>query len=634
MPDFPDRESAAFFNPSILEPPVRPSMLDMFIPANPFEALASGTIPAVVLFSILFGIALMGLQGKEGLLRNFGLITQALTRVTMMVVKVTPIGVFAMTAAAAGTMDVSEFARLQVYFTSYIGGCLFLTFIAFPMLVNICTPFGYGRILKQFKAALVMAFTTGNLFVVLPLLMEQTKELFLEEQELSDGGEFVDILLPVAFNFPNMGKLIALLFVLFGAWFVGSPIAVSTYPKFVATGWVTFFGGIDLALPYMLSLLGLPADLFNIYSVSGVINGRFATLLACMELISITVICGAWLARPEGLRISVGKLIPRAAGVIVVAAAMLLSMRFMLDRVVPSAADQSQRLASMELPFKPNMQVNRPGTDLPPARGALFNLFHSEDEEARRLRVGYFPENLPYSYFNGTNDLVGYDIELVCRLARDLKLELEFYPTTTVDMAEHLKENRLDLVVSGITLSESQIRAVGFTEPYQELVLGAIVSKAMKHHLDESNEQEIRQEELKIAMIKPSPYEDAYRAALPRAEMIYIDGYRSFYEAAEGQYDMLLTSMEAGSAWNMLYPGYATILLKDGTLKKEMVFACHPENVELTRYVNDWLRLQNSKGTMVDLYDYWFRGEPRASEEKPARWCIMRNVLGWGAERR
>ncbi|MGE9289369.1 MAG: cation:dicarboxylate symporter family transporter, partial [Puniceicoccales bacterium] len=297
---FPDRSSANFFNPSVLQHSERPSFLDMFIPANPFEALASGTIPAVVLFSILFGIALMGLKGKDGLLLNINLVTQALTRVTMMVVKITPIGVFAMTASAAGTMDISEFARLQVYFTSYIGGCLFLTFIAFPALVNIFTPFQYRQVLRKYRGALVMAFTTGNLFVVLPLLMEQTKELFLESQDNSEGEEYVDILIPVAFNFPNMGKLIALLFVLFGAWFVGSPIPTSTYPSFLATGWLTFFGGIDLALPFMLQLTGLPSDLFSVYSVSGVINGRFATLLACMELISITLITGTWLAGPTG----------------------------------------------------------------------------------------------------------------------------------------------------------------------------------------------------------------------------------------------------------------------------------------------------------------------------------------------
>lgn len=628
---FPDRESATFFNPSVLEPPVTPSLLDMFIPSNPFEALANGTIPAVVLFSILFGIALMGLKGKDGLLRNFNLITQALTRVTMMVVKITPVGVFAMTAAAAGTMDISEFARLQVYFTSYIGGCIFLTFIAFPALVSILTPFRYVEVLKKFKAALVMAFTTGNLFVVLPLLMEDTKELFLEQEELGQGGEYVDILIPVAFNFPNMGKLIALLFVLFGAWFTGDAIASSEYPKFVATGWVTFFGGIDLALPFMLSLQGLPSDLFNLYAVSGVINGRFATLLACMELISITLITGAWLAHPGGLKVGVPMLVSRLAAVVVIAMLMLVSMRLFLEQVVPSAEDHSARLASMDIPFESDVTVFPEDAELPTARGGLFSLFNGKQEESI-LRVGYLPNNLPFSYTNRTGNLVGYDVELISRLANDLRLKLEFYPVfTSKQMEEALKENQLDMVASGITLSESQIRNLGFSEPYEELVLGAVVSTDMKRHLDESKEQEIRQEQLRIAMVRPNPYIEAFKAALPRAELIDIGHFSDFYQAGSEQYDVLLTSMEAGSAWNMIYPGYTTILLRGGDMKKEMVLACNPDNIEMIRYVNDWIRLQKSKGTTQELYDYWFRGELRKTEKKQKRWCIMRDVLGFGA---
>ncbi len=626
---FPDRQSATFFNPSVLEVSVKPSMVDMFIPANPFEALAAGTIPAVVLFSILFGVALMGLKGKEGLLRNLGLVTEALTRVTMMVVKMTPVGVFAMTAAAAGTMDISEFARLQVYFTTYIGGCLFLTFVAFPLLVTTCTPFRYGQLLKQFKAPMVMAFTTGSLFVVLALLMEKTKDLFLNEPELEAGEEYVDILVPVAFNFPNMGKLIALLFVLFGAWFVGSPIASGTYPKFIATGWVTFFGGIDLALPFMLSLMGLPSDLFNIYAVSGVINGRFATLLACMELISIALITGAWLARPGGLRISLRTLALRIATVLVLASLMLLSMRLVLDQVVPSSEDHAEHLAAMDLPFRPDMKVAEAGSKPPASRDSVLNLFRRTGDESTHLRVGYIPGNLPFTYLNKNDHLVGYDIELVSKLAHDLKMKLEFYPTTISNMTLHLKEHRLDMVVSGITLNSSQIKELGFSDPYQELVLGAIVRKEMKEELDAADEQDIRQTELKIAMINPNPYIDAFHAALPKAELIDIESYPAFYEAKEGTYDLLLTSMEAGSAWNMLYPGYTTILIRDGCMKKELVFAYNPDNTELIRYVNDWLHLKKSQGSMDALYDYWFRGEPRSTEEKPPRWCILRDVLGW-----
>ena len=582
------------------------------------------------LFSILFGVALMGLPSKEGLLRNLGLITEALTRVTGMIVKITPFGVFAMTAAAAGTMDIAEFASLQVYFTTYIGACLFLTFIAFPLVVTTCTPLSYRQILKRYKGSLVMAFTTGNLFVVLPLLMDQTRELFSEKKELGEAGEYVDILVPVAFNFPNMGKLIALLFVLFGAWFVGAPISPSRYPAFISTGWVTFFGGIDLALPFMLSLMGLPADLFNIYSVAGVINGRFATLLACMELICITLITTSVLAGITRLRLR--RLLPRAAVVVLVAAVMIVSMRFYLERVVPSVADQAARLEALELPFTPDMTVAPPGSEPPAPRtdGGIF--FGRSKRHSNVMRIGYIPGSLPFAYFNKQEQLVGYDIEMAARLARDLGLTLEFYPTSLTDMATHLKEKRLDLVMSRITLSASRIRQVSFSEPYQQLVLGGVVTKATRDKLDQADEEELRQAELDIVMVQPSPHLDTFHAALPNATFSFIDGPREFYEAPEGKYGILLTSMEVGSAWNMIYPDFTTVLLRGGTLKKELVYAASPESDQLIRRLNDWLRLQESNGTMTRLYDYWVRGQPRLLDKKPPRWCVMRDVLGWGAE--
>ena len=37
-----------------------------------------------------------------------------------------------------------------------------------------------------------------------------------------------------------------------------------------------------------------------------------------------------------------------------------------------------------------------------------------------RLRVGYNPENLPFSYHNDKGDLVGFDVELMNELAREL----------------------------------------------------------------------------------------------------------------------------------------------------------------------------------------------------------------------
>ena len=44
------------------------------------------------------------------------------------------------------------------------------------------------------------------------------------------------------------------------------------------------------------------------------------------------------------------------------------------------------------------------------------------------LRVGYIADNVPFSYFNHNDELVGFDISLAHKLAEDLGVQVEFIP--------------------------------------------------------------------------------------------------------------------------------------------------------------------------------------------------------------
>ena len=199
---FPEWESAAFYSSAIIEVPQKVDFLSLYIPSNPFYSLANNVVPAVVLFSILMGIALMGMQKKDALLEGLSIASQALIRMTNLIVNLTPIGVFAITAAAAGTMTVEEFGRLQVYLVSFNVAALFLTFWILPMMVTPFTPFKYRDIIGLTRDALVTAFTTGNLFVVLTVLTENCKHLF-EKYELKaeKTDTYVDVIVPISFTF-------------------------------------------------------------------------------------------------------------------------------------------------------------------------------------------------------------------------------------------------------------------------------------------------------------------------------------------------------------------------------------------------------------------------------------------------
>lgn len=214
---FPNMEAGSFFSTSLVEI-AEVDFIDLYIPVNPFSSLARTVVPAAAVFSVIFGVALIGVENKNSLLDILTALSKTLSRIAMMVVKFTPIGVFAIAANASGTMTIDEFGRLQSYIIPFVVATLLLTFWILPGLTAALTPFSYRDILKYGRDALTTGFVTGNLFITLPMLVENARTLFENHQINSkDTDNYVEVLVPTSFNFPNIGKLLTLLFVLLPA---------------------------------------------------------------------------------------------------------------------------------------------------------------------------------------------------------------------------------------------------------------------------------------------------------------------------------------------------------------------------------------------------------------------------------
>ena len=119
---FPVWKSGSFFSTVITETPREFDFVSVFIPANVFHSLAENHVPAVVLLSISIGLALSGMSNREVLIPQLEVIASALIKVNGFVVRLAPIGVFAIAASTAGTISLQEIGRLQAYFVAYTGG--------------------------------------------------------------------------------------------------------------------------------------------------------------------------------------------------------------------------------------------------------------------------------------------------------------------------------------------------------------------------------------------------------------------------------------------------------------------------------------------------------------------------------
>lgn len=344
----PNWASAAFFSSSIVEPAPAFDFLGLYIPANPFHALADSIVPAVVLFSVALGLALMGMDGKGPIVQMLDTLTEALGKITGFVIRLSPYGVFAIAASAAGTMQVDEFGNLLVYGLVYVAFALILTFWVLPAMIGMLTGLGYRKVVGTTRDALVTAFATGNLFVVMPIIAQHSRELLVENDLDTDGSaEMVNVVVPIAFNLPSAGKLLTLGFILFAAWMSGSPMSYVQVPALLSSGFLAFFGSTMTAVPFLLDLFRLPVDSMQFFLLAdNVIGVRFGVLLAAMHLLAIALIAGCAAAgklrgsRHQWLRFG------GTTVAVVLATALALKATFAM---IPRQYAQYDRLVSMPM---------------------------------------------------------------------------------------------------------------------------------------------------------------------------------------------------------------------------------------------------------------------------------------------
>ncbi|WP_235282119.1 cation:dicarboxylate symporter family transporter [Thalassotalea sp. ND16A] len=619
---FPDWQAGDFFSLAVLSDPESIDLLDLYIPANPFFSMSNSYIPAIVLFCVATGIALISIKDKDALLIPMQLLTEAFNKVTQYIVKLMPIGIFAMTAATAGTMDLAEFQKLQVYFVAHIIMTIILTYWFLPAIVAVITPFSYRDISGIAKDAMITSFAAGNIFIVLPLLIDRTKELFHKYNIGDDNTDsYPNIIIPVVFSFPNLGKLLTVVFVLFASWFAGGELDFITYIPMALNGLISLFGSVYLTIPMLLDSLELPTDLFQLYVVSSLFTSRFTSLLAAMNIFILAVGGTAMLAGIA--KINMTKLViyaaltPVVVGVILVLSSMLLtsvvSSEYVMDEVVEQMSTAVELPEEVKAYYVEELAAPRKLRDIQMIKESGF------------LRVGYNPLQVPFSYFNGKNELVGYDVEMMKKLATDLGVKVAFFPYTDISASKALNRGQFDIAISGLQMTTSRMQRLSYTQPVLTLHYSVVVKD---HRADEFEAEQIRkQKSVLLATVGEYAIAPEIEEEYPNVIIEQIESDMEFFNDKSDRWDGLIISLEAGKTWTILYPEYTTIFNRNELKSYPVAYGVARGNLELLSFLNNWLTIEKQSKYTEKLYNYWILGENAAPKMK--RWSIIRNVLHW-----
>jgi len=623
---FPAMQGAAFYSDALIEPHQPFALGELYVPSNPFHAMANAIVPALVLFSSAVGLALIGVPGKAPLLAVLQALEQAVVRVTRFVLTLTPYGVFAISAAVAGTMDPQAFARLEVYFVAFAVAALLLAFVLLPLLVAALTPYSYRSVVGMCHEALITAFIASNAFIVLPMLVEKVKAtLAARGMDGADARSSVDVVVPIAFVVPNAGKLLTLLFVPFAAWLSGNPLAAGSYATLFGAGIPSYFAKAQVALPFLMDLLGVHHDLFQLYIPSAILTGKFDSMVTVMSLLALTLLTAT--AVSGQLRLELRRIVPALLAMAAATALVLLALRGLLGAAFDTSYHQDTVLRGMHL-----SRATLPISVLaqPPAAADASLPALQRIRASGVLRVAFVAGRVPFGFVNARGDLVGLDVDLAERLARDLgATRVDFVPADFTRMAALLASGQVDIAMGLPYLSEL-LPQVAYSVPYLDSTLGLVVRDERRD--DFATLDALRhQGPLTVAVLSDLPgIQQRLREHLPGVDLRFVTlaSPADFLAGRVPGVDAFAMLAEAGAAWSLLYPAWSVVVPQPNPVAMPVGVALPRGAQDLAGYVDDWLVIQRANGHLKQARDYWVLG--RGAQPRPPRWSVLHDVLGWG----
>lgn len=144
---------------------------------NPFKAFSEGNVLAVVVFALFFGVALV--HGGERFKTVRQLSQQFFDMMMFMIIwvmRLAPIGIFALLAKLIATEDISVLNRLLEFAAVVTGTTIFHGVVVLPLLLWIFGKMSPLTFFKGARTALITAFATSSSSATMPLSMKCAQE--------------------------------------------------------------------------------------------------------------------------------------------------------------------------------------------------------------------------------------------------------------------------------------------------------------------------------------------------------------------------------------------------------------------------------------------------------------------------
>ncbi|OIP89593.1 MAG: amino acid ABC transporter substrate-binding protein [Syntrophobacteraceae bacterium CG2_30_61_12] len=220
------------------------------------------------------------------------------------------------------------------------------------------------------------------------------------------------------------------------------------------------------------------------------------------------------------------------------------------------------------------------------------------------LKVG-MSTFVPWAMKDKHGHLIGFEIDVATRLAKDMGVKVEFVPTKWAGIIPALLTGKFDVIIGGMGIRPDRNLKVNFSIPYDYSGMSIVANKKLAagfKSLEDFNKPEVT-----IAVRLGSTAVTAAKQFMPQAKLaMFDDESQAYQEVINGRAHAVIGDAPTPAFHAIKYTEvlFSPVL---GTFTKEPIgFAVQKGDYDFVNYLNNWITVVQAEGWLEERKHYWF----------------------------
>ncbi len=220
------------------------------------------------------------------------------------------------------------------------------------------------------------------------------------------------------------------------------------------------------------------------------------------------------------------------------------------------------------------------------------------------LKVG-LSTFVPWAMKDKNGDLVGFEVDVAKRLAKDMGVDIEFIPTKWSGIIPALLTGKFDVIIGGMGIRPDRNLKVNFSIPYEYSGMSMVANREKAAGYDSL--EDFNKKGVVVAARLGSTGAEAVKKMLPNATLrLFDDESKLIQELLTGRISAVVGSAPMPAFQAIEHSDKLFVPLKENFTKEPIGFALRKGDVDSLNFFNSWIRVVDAEGWLKERQHYWF----------------------------